>query len=91
MRCVLLCMLEVVDGREVLEVLEVIRRVLCMSEAAEGELCLSVSEAPEVMRCVLLCMLEAVEGEVWLLEALTVLEVLVVIRCMRLYAGGCGA
>jgi len=37
----LLRMLEVVEGRLcLLEVLEVIRRVLCMLEAVEGEICL---------------------------------------------------
>ncbi len=55
MRRMLLWMLEAVEGglclREVLEVLEWMRRVrLCMLEA------------PEEMRCMLLCMLEAVEG-----------------------------
>jgi hypothetical protein len=43
------------ESQEVLEVPEVIRRVLlCMLEAVEGGLRL-----PEVMCCVLLCMLEA--------------------------------
>jgi len=37
-RCVVLCMLEAVEGR--LCMLEVIRRVLCMLEAVEGGLCL---------------------------------------------------
>jgi len=47
-RCVLLCMLEAVEGRlRLLEVPEVMRSVL---------LCLL--EVPEVMRCVLLCSLE---------------------------------
>ena len=54
-RCVLLCMLEAVEGR--LCLLEVMRRVLlCMLEAAEGGLCLlevlEMLEVPEVMRCV---------------------------------------
>ena len=42
MRCVLLCMLEVVKGRLCsLEVIDVMRHVLlCMPEAVEGELCL---------------------------------------------------
>ena len=40
-RCVLLRTLEAVEGRLcLLEVLEVIRRVLCMLEAVEGEICL---------------------------------------------------
>ena len=58
-RCVLLCMLEAVDGGlclldvlMVLEVLEVMRRVLpCMLEALK------------VMRRVLLCMVEVMEDE----------------------------
>ncbi len=63
MRRVLLCMLEVVEGRLcLLEVLEVMR---CMLETSEGGLCLlEVLEMPkawEVMRCVLLCMLEVAE------------------------------
>ena len=41
MRCVLLCMLEAVDGTLcMLEVLEVMRRVLCMLGTVEGGLCL---------------------------------------------------
>jgi hypothetical protein len=49
--------------QELLEALEVMRRVLLyMLEAVEGGLCLpEVLELPEVMRCVLLGM-EAVEG-----------------------------
>ena len=46
-RCVLLCMLEAVDGG------------LCLLELRV----LDVLDVPEVTRCVLLCMLEAVEGE----------------------------
>ena len=53
MRCVLLCMLEAVEGR--LGLLEVLGAF-------------EVQEAPEVIRCVLLCMLEAVEGKLCLLE-----------------------
>ncbi len=63
-RCVLLCMLEAVDGRLcLLEVLEAMRHVLlCMLEAAEGELrLLEVLEMLEAMRCVLLCVLEMLE------------------------------
>jgi len=63
MRCVLICMLEAVDGglcllevMEVLDLPEVMCRVLlCMLKAVEGELCsLEVLKSPEVMRCVLL-------------------------------------
>ena len=40
-RCVLLCTLEAVDGRfSLLEVVVVMRRVLCMLEAEESGLCL---------------------------------------------------
>jgi len=39
---------------------------------------------PEVMRCVLLCMLEAVEGGLCLLEALEVVQMVEVIRCVLL-------
>ena len=47
-------MREVSEVSEAPEALEVMRRVLlCMLEAAEGELCLlEVLEVPEVMRCV---------------------------------------
>ena len=63
MRCMLLCMLEAVEG-ELCFVLEVIPWVLfCTLEAAEGKFCLlEVWEVPEAMRCVLLCMLVAVES-----------------------------
>ena len=61
MRCMLLRMLEAVEGvclREVREVLEAMRRVLlCMLEAVEGELCLL--EVPGSWRrcvaCYLVC------------------------------------
>jgi len=102
MRCALLCMLETVDvelcsleGPEVLEMLEVLqvmhRVLLCMLEAVEGELCLL--EITEVMRCVLLYILEVVEGRLCLLfvsevlqvsEALEVLRVPEVMRCVLL-------
>jgi len=78
-RCVLLRMLEAVDGKLcLLEVLEVIRRVLCMfwRRWRVRSVCWSCLEA---MRRVLLCILEAVEGELWLLEVLEVLEVM---RCV---------
>ena len=58
-RCVLLCMLEAVEGvlglLEVLDMPEVIRCVLlCMQEDMEGVLCLlEMLEMREVMRCVL--------------------------------------
>ena len=59
---------------DVLEVLEVMRRVLfCMLEAVEGGLCLL--DVLEVIRCVLLCMPEMLE----------MLEMLEVMRCMLLY------
>src|SRR6266480_3226414 len=61
MRCVLLCMLEGVEGRLCLpEVPEVMRCVLlCMLEAVVGRLCLpKVLEVSEVVHCVLLYMLE---------------------------------
>ena len=64
-RCVLLCMLEAVEGTlcllkvlEVPEVLEAMRGVpLCMQEAVEGRL--GLLEALELMRCMrcMLCML----------------------------------
>ena len=64
-RCVLLRMLEVMEG--VLCVLEVMRCVLLrMLEVVEGVLCLL--EASEVMRSVIHCMLEAVEGVLCSLE-----------------------
>ena len=94
-RCVLLCMLEVVEGRlcllEVLEVPELMRRVLLY--ILEGRLCmLLVSEAlellqvPEVMRCVLLCILEAVEGRLYLLE---VPEVMRCVQVLCVEGGFC--
>ena len=66
-RCVLLRILEAVEGG--LCLLEVMRRVpLCMLEAAEGGLCLlELLEVPEVMRCVLHSMFEAMRG--WILFA----------------------
>ena len=77
MRCVLLCMLEVVEGElcspEVMEVLEVF-----VLEA------LKVLDVPEVARCVLLCILEAVEGGVCSLEVLDVLDVPEAMRCVLL-------
>jgi len=60
-RCVLLCMLEAVEGRN----RRCWRCVMCMPEAVEGGFC-----SPEVIRCKLLCMLEVVEGKVCLLEAI---------------------
>ena len=64
------------------EVVEVMHRVLCMSEAVEGRLCPlevpEVLEVQEVIRCVLLRILAAVEGRLCLLEELEVLEVM---RC----------
>jgi len=73
MRCMLLCMLEAVEGRlcllDVLEVPDVMCCVLrCLLKA------LDVLEMPEVMRCMLLYMLEAVEGELCLLEVLDVMR-----------------
>ena len=69
-----------------LEMPEGMRRVLlCMLEAAEGELCLL--EVPELMRCVLLYILELVEGRLSLLlvsEALEVLPVPDVMRCVQI-------
>jgi len=67
MRCVLLCVLEAVEGRlyllEVLEVPGMMRCVLLSMlgtlEALESGLCLL--EVSEVMRCMLLCMLEVPE------------------------------
>jgi len=61
------------------EILEGMRRVLlCMLEAAEGELCLL--EVLEAMRCVRLCMREIVEfSKFWGGDAPCVL-----------YAGGSG-
>ena len=58
MRCVLLRVLEVVEGVLcLLEVPEVMRCVLLrVLKVVEGMLCLL--ELPEVMRCVLLCILE---------------------------------
>ena len=53
MRCVLLCMLEVVEGE------------LCLLKVFEM---LDVPEMPGVMRRVLLCMLEVVEGKLCLLK-----------------------
>jgi len=68
MRCVLLWMLEAVEGGlcllevlEWLEVLEAMRHVmLCMLDAVEGELCLL--EVLEVMSCVLLRILGGCRG-----------------------------
>src|SRR6266480_2387227 len=72
MRCVLLCMLEAVEGGfYLLKVLKVLESMRWMLEAVEGGLCLREAlEVLEMMRCVLLCMLEAVEGELYLLEVL---------------------
>ena len=58
--------------------LEVMRRMLCMTGTVEGELCLL--DVPEVIRCVLLCMLEAMEGEFCLLQ---VPEVMHCVLCWR--------
>jgi len=92
-RCVFLCMLEVVNGGLCsLEVPEVMRRVLALYARGRGGCALfagdvgriDAPDAPEVMRCVLLCMLEAVDGRLCSLE---------VMRCMLLRmldAGGCG-
>ena len=60
MRCVLLCMLEAVEGGlcllEILEAPKVMCCVLfCMLDAVEGGL--SLLEVLEVMRCVLFCAL----------------------------------
>ena len=69
-----LCLLEVLDGLEVPEVMLCV--LLCLME---------VLETPEAMRCVLLCMLE--EPEVMrcvLLCMLEVLEMLEVMRCVLL-------
>src|SRR5436189_2234689 len=74
MDCVLVCMLDAVEGGlcllEALEVPEVMRCVL-----------LCVLEVPEAMRCVLLCMLEA---GLSLLEVFDVLKVLEVMRSVLL-------
>ena len=61
-RCVLLCILEAVEGELcLLEELEAtLCMLLCMPEVVEGRLC--SLEALEVMRCMLLRMLDAVEG-----------------------------
>ena len=60
-RCVLLCMLEAVEGGlcllEVSDVLDSLDVMRCMLEVVEGELC-----SLEVTRRVLLHTLEAVEG-----------------------------
>ena len=50
MSCVLLWMLEAIEGRLCsLEVVEVTRRVFCKLEAVEGEVCfLEVLDAPDV-------------------------------------------
>ena len=75
MRCVLLCMLEAVEGG--LCLLEALEVMLCMLKAVEGGLCLrEASEVLEVMRRVLLGMLEAVEGGLCLREASEMLEVM---------------
>src|SRR5947207_862437 len=71
MRCVLLCMLKVVEGvlclLEVPKVPAVMHYVLLrVQEVVEGSL--RLLEVLEVMRCVLLCILEAVEGGLCLLE-----------------------
>ena len=55
MRCVLLCLTEVLDVSEVMHCVP-----LCL---------LDVVEAAEVMRRWLLCMVEAVDGELCLLES----------------------
>jgi hypothetical protein len=60
MRCVLLCMLEVVEGD-----------ALCAALYAEGRgVALCFLEALEAIICVLLCVLEGVECELFLLETL---------------------
>ena len=59
MRCVLLCMLEAVEGR------------LCLLEVLAMP---DVLDAPDVTRGVLLCMFEAVEGGLCLLEVLEVMR-----------------
>ncbi len=71
--CVLLRMLEAVEGAlcllEVLEVPEVICCVLLrLLEVSE------VSEVLEAMRCVLLCMLEGLEGRLCSLEVLEMMR-----------------
>jgi len=91
-RCVLLCMMEGIEGRlcslEVLEVLEVMRCVLlCKLEAVAGGFCLL--EVPEVIRCVLLCMVEGMEGRLCSLDVLEVPEVpRCVLLCMLEAVGG---
>ena len=75
---------------EVLDVLNVMRRVLiCMLEAAEGELCLL--GVLEVIRCMLLrSMLDAVEGRLCSLEVGGVGGDGCDTPCAARYAGGCG-
>ena len=74
MCCVLLCMLEYVEGE--LWFLEALKVMRCMLEAVEGIFCLlevlEVLEGPKVMHRVLLCMLEAVEGGLCLPEVIAV-------------------
>ena len=83
MRCVLPCMLEVLDVFEVLERLEVPDAtrcvLLCMLEAVEGGPWFAGGAADDSM-CAL-CTLEAVEGRLCLLEELEVPEVT---RCVLL-------
>src|SRR5205809_2469306 len=57
MRCVLLCMLQVLEMPEVMRCV-----LLCMLEVPDMFEVLERLEIPDAMRCVLLCMLEAVEG-----------------------------
>ena len=76
-RCVLLCMLKVVEGELcLLERLEAPEAMRCML--------FCMLEVPELMRFVLLCMLEAVEGELCLLKVLEVSEMPEVMRCVLL-------
>ena len=84
--CVLLCILEAVEGAlcllEVPEVAEVMRRVpICTLEAVEGAIC--SLEVLEVMRRVLR-MLEPVE------RGLCLLELECNTPCAALYVGGRG-
>ena len=93
MACVLLCILEAVEGAlclpEVLDVPEAMRcMLLCMLEAVEGALCLQ--EMLEVMRCVLLCMLERVEDGLFAGYVVGAGGAVADARCATLYAGGPG-
>jgi hypothetical protein len=73
MRCVLLYMLEAVEGELCLQEMQEVPKVmyhvlLCVLEAVDGGLCLpEMQEVPEVMRCTLPCMIEAVEDGMCLL------------------------